>query len=35
MLEIDQAAEALSRNANIQLVLTDIWRCLRRAGQAA
>lgn len=35
MLEIDQAAEALSRNAHIQLVLTDVWRCLRRAGQAA
>ncbi len=35
MLEIDQAAEALSRNANFQLVLTDIWRCFRRAGQAA
>jgi DNA polymerase III subunit delta' len=35
MLEIDQAAEALSRNTNIQLVLTDLWRCLRRAGRAA
>lgn len=35
MLEIDQAAEALSRNTNIQLVLTDVWRCLRRAGRAA
>jgi DNA polymerase-3 subunit delta' len=35
MLEIDQAAAALARNAHIQLVLTDFWRCLRRARQVA
>jgi len=35
MREIDQAAAALMRNAHIQLVLTDFWRCLRRARQVA
>lgn len=35
MLEIERAAEALERNAGLQLVLSDLWRCLRRAGRAA
>ena len=35
MLEIDRAAEALSRNASFQLVVSDLWRCLRRAGHVA
>lgn len=35
MLEIDRAAEAMERNASLQLVLSDLWRCLRRAGRAA
>jgi 2-polyprenyl-3-methyl-5-hydroxy-6-metoxy-1,4-benzoquinol methylase len=33
-LEIDRAAEALEHNANPQLVLTDLWRGLRRGGTA-
>ncbi|MDE2809617.1 MAG: hypothetical protein OXN90_14480 [Gemmatimonadota bacterium] len=33
-LEIDRAAEALGHNANPQLVLTDLWRGLRRGGTA-
>ena len=33
-LEIDRAAETLSHNASPQLVLTDIWRSLRRGGTA-
>lgn len=33
-LEIDQAAEALGHNANPQLVLTDLWRGLRRRPPA-
>lgn len=35
MLEVDRAAEALGRNASFQLVVSDLWRCLRRAGRAA
>jgi DNA polymerase-3 subunit delta' len=35
MLEVDRAVEALSRNASFQLVMSDLWRCLRRAGRAA
>ena len=33
-LEIDRAVEALGHNANPQLVLTDLWRGLRRGGTA-
>ena len=33
-LEIDRAAETLGHNANPQLVLTDLWRGLRRGGTA-
>ena len=35
MVELDRAAEALSRNASFQLVLSDLWRSLRRAGHIA
>ena len=35
MVELDRAAEALSRNASFQLVVSDLWRCLRRAGHIA
>jgi DNA polymerase-3 subunit delta' len=35
MLEVDRASEALSRNASFQLILSDVWRCLRHAGRAA
>ncbi|MDE0962921.1 MAG: DNA polymerase III subunit [Candidatus Latescibacteria bacterium] len=34
-LEIDRAAETLANNASPQLVLTDLWRSLRRGGQAS
>ena len=34
-LEIDRAAETLGHNANPQLVLTDLWRSLRRGGTAS
>ena len=33
-LEIDRAAETLGHNASPQLVLTDLWRSLRRGGRA-
>lgn len=33
-LEIDRVAEALGHNASPQLVLTDLWRGLRRGGTA-
>ena len=33
-LEIDRAAATLGHNANPQLVLTDLWRGLRRGGTA-
>ena len=33
-LEIDRAAATLGHNANPQLVLTDLWRGLRRPGSA-
>ena len=33
-LEIDRAAETLGHNASPQLVLTDLWRVLRRGGSA-
>ena len=33
-LELDRAAETLGHNANPQLVLTDLWRSLRRGGTA-
>ena len=33
-LEIDRAAETLGHNASPQLVLTDLWRGLRRGGSA-
>ena len=34
-VEIDRAAETLANNASPQLVLTDLWRSLRRGGSAA
>ncbi len=34
-LEIDRAAETLANNASPQLVLTDLWRSLRRGGAAS
>ena len=33
-IEIDRAAETLSHNTSPQLVLTDLWRSLRRGGTA-
>jgi len=33
-LEIDRAAETLAHNTSPQLVLTDLWRSLRRGGTA-
>ena len=30
-LEVDRAADYLTRNVNASLVLADLWRCLRRA----
>ena len=34
-LEIDRVVETLGHNASTQLVLTDLWRILRRGGRAA
>ncbi|MFH1833459.1 MAG: hypothetical protein ABH877_00425 [bacterium] len=30
--EVDRAFEYLSRNVNVSLLLTDLWRCLRLCG---